>query len=351
MSRLEVVSPGVFASLQDGGRFGWRRAGVPWSGALDPQLLRIANALVGNPHTAAAIECIDGGLRLAAREGPVRVAVAGEATIERIDTRGQAHRLSPWRSLNLADGEQLRLVSTGAGRLAMVAVAGLVLSPVLGSVATYPRARLGGLDGRALAAGDLLTAAAPGGPEQRLGRPPMPAGAPIRVILGPQQDHFAPGEVDAFLAREWTIGHEADRMGLRLTGEPLRHLDADHREIVSDAIVPGAIQVPGNGLPIVLLADSQTAGGYPKIATVISADRGRIAALRPGQTLRFEAISVAAAEALARAAETALQHALDSLSPLTDDAPVDLDALYGNNLLSGMVNALSPGADEPEAGP
>jgi allophanate hydrolase len=351
MSRLEIVSAGVFASLQDGGRFGWRRAGVPSSGALDPHLLRMANAFVGNLHTAAAIECIDGGLRLAAREGPVRVAVAGEATIERVDTAGQTHRVSSWRSLTLADGEQLRLVSTGAGRLAMIAVAGMALSPVLGSVATYPRARLGGLHGRALAAGDRLPAGAPDGPELRLGSPPTQRDGPIRVVIGPQQDHFAPGEVDAFLQRTWTVGHEADRMGLRLAGEPLRHLDAARREIVSDAIVPGAIQVPGNGLPIVLLADSQTAGGYPKIATVISADRGRIAARRPGQSLRFEAVSVAEAEALARAAENALQHALKNLSSLAGDAPVDLDALYGNNLLSGMVNALSPGTDDPEAGP
>lgn len=351
MSRLEIVSAGVFASLQDGGRFGWRRAGVPWSGALDPQLLRLANALVGKPEGRAAIECIDGGLRLAAREGPVRVAVAGEATIERIDTAGQTHRVAPWRSLTLADGEQLRLVSTGAGRLAMIAVAGMALPPVLGSAATYPRARLGGLDGRALAAGNRLPASDPGGPELCLGSPPTQRDGPIRVVIGPQQDHFASGEVDAFLDRTWTIGHEADRMGLRLTGEPLRHLDPAHREIVSDAIVPGAIQVPGNGLPIVLLADSQTAGGYPKIATVISADRGRIAACRPGQSLRFEAVSVTEAEAIARAADTALRTCLASLTPVAADAPVDLDALYGNNLLSGMVNALSPSEDDPEADP
>jgi len=351
MSRLEILSPGVFASLQDAGRVGWRRAGVPWSGALDPHLLRIANALVGNPELAAAIECMDGGLRLVARECPVRVAVAGDATVERIDTTGQTHRVAPWRSLTLAEGEQLRLVSTGVGRLAMIAVAGMAVPPVLGSVATYPRARLGGLDGRALAPGDLLPGGQPSGPEQRLGSPPADIDAPVRLVIGPQQDHFAPGEVDAFLAREWTLGHETDRMGLRLAGEPLRHLDAAHREIVSDAIVPGAIQVPGNGLPIVLLADSQTAGGYPKIATVISADRGRIAARRPGQTLRFRGVSVAEAEAIAREAETALRACLASVSSLSGDAPVDLDALYGNNLLSGMVNALSPGEDDPEAGP
>lgn len=351
MSRLEILSPGVFASLQDGGRFGWRRAGVPWSGALDPRLLRIANALVGNPEGAAAIECVDGGLQLAAREGAVRVAVAGEATVARIDTAGQTHRVAPWRSLTLATGECLRLISTGAGRLAMIAVAGMTVPPVLGSAATYPRARLGGFDGQALAAGDLLPAGQPSGPEQRLGSPPADIDAPLRVVIGPQQDHFAPGEVDAFLARTWTLGHEADRMGLRLTGEPLRHIDATHREIVSDAIVPGAIQVPGNGLPIVLLADSQTAGGYPKIATVISADRGRIAARRPGQTLNFRAVSVAGAEAIAREAELALRACLADLRSLADDTVVDLDALYGNNLLSGMVNALSPAADDPETGP
>ncbi len=347
MSALTILAPGVFASIQDAGRHGWRRAGVPRAGALDTRLLRIANTLVGNPATAPAIECIDGGLRVEAQDGPVRVATAGEATLVHIDCEGQAHPCHPWRSLTLAAGEQLRLVSTGHGRIAMLAIAGLTCPSTLGSASTYTRAALGGLDGRALQSGDRLDAAALRGPERILPTPPAATDAPIHVVPGPQADHFA--SFDAFLEQSWTLSTEADRMGLRLRGEALVHASDATREIVSDALVPGAIQVPGNGQPIVLLADSQTAGGYPKIATVISADLGRIAALKPGQALRFAAVTVDEAEALARAAEADTRQMLGAIAPLKGEAAVDLDALYGNNLLSGMVNALSPDeADDSE---
>jgi len=350
MSSLEILSPGVFASLQDAGRFGWRRAGVPWSGALDPQLLRIANALVGNPDTAPAIECFDGGLRLAARGGPLRVAVAGDAQLELLDAHGVAHAIGSWRSLTLLADEQLRLVSTGSARLAMLAVAGLAVDAVLGSASTYARARLGGVGGQALTAGVCLPASDAAGPDLHLPSPPLHDTSPIRVVPGPQLDHFAADAFDTFLAQPWTLSAEADRMGLRLSGTPLHHVSAEHREIDSDAIVPGAIQVPGNGQPIVLLADSQTAGGYPKIATVISADRGRIAALKPGASVRFAAVTVAEGEAAARQAETLTRQWLAAIASRPQDATVDLAALYNDNLLSGMVNALSPAADESESG-
>jgi allophanate hydrolase len=351
MSMVEIRAPGVMASVQDAGRFGWRRTGVPWSGALDRRLLRLANALVGNPEAAPAIECIDGGLCLVAHGGPVRLAVAGAAALQVLGSDGVPRAARPWRSLTLAEGEGLRVADTGPGRVAMVAVAGLSLAPVLGSAATYARARLGGLDGAALAAGDRLPAGAVDGPERHLAQPPRDDGGPIRVVPGPQADHFAPGALAAFLAGEWTLTPAADRMGLRLAGAPLRHATPAQAQIVSDAIVPGAIQVPGNGQPIVLLADSQTAGGYPKIATVISADLGRVAACRPGSVLRFCAVTVAEAEGIARAGAAALQRLLAAIVPVAAEAAVDLEALYRNNLLSGMVNALLPRMDddpEPE---
>ncbi|QID19601.1 biotin-dependent carboxyltransferase family protein [Nitrogeniibacter mangrovi] len=352
MSRLHVLAPGAFASVQDAGRHGWRRAGVPRSGALDATLLRIANRLVGNADTAPAIECLDGGLRVAAEGGPVRVAVAGDARLERRDADGRTATVAPWRSVWLAPGEQLRLIDTGHGRIAMLAVAGLVCTPVLGSAATYARARLGGVDGRPLQAGDRLDATAPEGPELQLTHPPAADHGPMRVVPGPQLDHFAADALDALTARDWRVSAEADRMGMRLRGTALAHVDAGRREIVSDAIVPGAIQVPGNGQPIVLLADSQTAGGYPKIATVISADLGRLAALRPDARLRFTAVDVAGAETIAREAAAALARTLAGIGPVRGDAAVDLAALYGNNLLSGMVNALSPRMDDDaERGP
>ena len=350
MSRLQVLAPGVMSTVQDAGRRGWRRAGVPWSGALDADLLALANALVGNELAGPAIECVDGGLKLEAQAGPVMLSIAGEARVERIDADGAISPLAPWRSHALAPGEQLRVKDTGATRVCLIGVAGLALAPVLGSCATYARARLGGLDGRPLATGDRLPAAEADGPVRTLASPPAPSTTPIRVVRGPQSDHFSDAVLERFVAQAWQVSPEADRMGLRLAGEALHHVDAAHREIVSDAIVPGAIQVPGNGLPIVLLADSQTAGGYPKIATVISADLGRIGTCRPGTPVRFAWVSVAAAIEAARAAAARRTEWIDAIRTLGSDSGVDLAALYGNNLLSGMVDALHA-EDPPEADP
>ncbi|WP_227817304.1 5-oxoprolinase subunit C family protein [Nitrogeniibacter aestuarii] len=342
MSQLTVLSPGVMSTIQDVGRRGWRRAGVPWSGALDGALLALANALVGNALDAPAIECLDGGLKLGATDGPVMVSIAGDASIDRIDQGGAVSSMAPWRSHVLAPGEQLRVRDTGDRRVCMIGVAGLSLAPVLGSCATYARARLGGFDGRALAAGDRLPAADAAGPIRLLPSPPTVSNAPIRVVPGPQSDHFTGAARERFVSQTWQVSPEADRMGLRLAGEALTHVDADHREIVSDAIVPGAIQVPGNGLPIVLLADSQTAGGYPKIGTVISADLGRMGTLKPGTQVHFEWIGVDAAIEAARMAAAQRATLISGIRSVRDDSGVDLDALYGNNLLSGMVNALNP---------
>ncbi|MCZ4306695.1 biotin-dependent carboxyltransferase family protein [Zoogloeaceae bacterium G21618-S1] len=345
MSALEIRSPGALASIQDVGRRGWRRIGVPWAGALAPQLLRIANTLAGNDVLAPAIECFDGGQQFVARDGAVRLAVAGDAQLEHLTADGK-RSLVAWRSLTLADGETLRVVTTGAGRLAVVAVFGLDRPRVLGSAATYARAALGGLDGRALQAGDRLNVIEPApAPEQHLRQPPTPDAGPIRVVLGPQADHFAPASLDAFLSAPFEITAEADRMGVRLAGEPLVHRDAAAREIVSDAAVPGAIQVPGNGLPIVLLADGHTAGGYPKIATVITADLVRLAERKPGEQIRFVAVSVAEAEDLARAAEHSLQASLGDIVPLAGDGVIDLDALYTCNLLSGIIDGREDDGD------
>ncbi len=335
---LEVIAPGAYASLQDIGRRGYRRVGVPWAGVLDARLMRIANALVGNAEGAPVIECFDGGLQLAARGAALRLAVAAEATVE-IDSAGERRVSDAWRSLTLADGDVLRLRRLERGRIAVIAVEGLALPQVLGSASTYARAALGGVDGRALSAGMRLPALpASARLEQGLADAPRTAGGPIRVVAGPQADHFADAALAAFVAAEYRVTSDADRMGVRLEGPLLAHRGA--REIVSDATVPGSIQVPGNGQPIVLLADAQTAGGYPKIATVISADLPRLAASRPGQSLRFAFVDAAEGEQLARAAEAETRTLLASLRPLLAGG-IDEAALYSSNLIAGVVHALS----------
>ena len=337
-TELEIVSPGAFASLQDGGRHGFRRIGVPWAGVLDRRLMRIANALAGRDEDAPVIECFDGGLHVVAHDGAVKLAVAGDAVVE-VDGPDGRRQLAPWRSVTIADGESLRIRKMGSGRIAMVAVVGLDLPAVMGSASTYVRAGLGGVDGRALAAGTRLALndADAWGSDHVLTQPPAADERTIRLVPGPQADHFSAAALEALVGGDYRVTTEADRMGIRLEGARLEHTAA--AEIVSDATVPGSIQVPGAGQPIVLLADAQTAGGYPKIATVITADLGRLAALRPGQRLRFATVTAAEGAQIARAAEAETRALIAAIRPLPADG-IDLVALYTGNLVDGVVHAL-----------
>ncbi|WP_291011931.1 biotin-dependent carboxyltransferase family protein [Hydrogenophaga sp.] len=335
---IEVISPGAYASVQDTGRRGYRRVGVPWAGVLDPRLMRVANALVGNADGTPVIECFDGGLQLVARGGNVRLAVAGHAVVE-IESAGERRVLGAWRSLTLTEGDTLRLRRLERGRVAVIAIEGMALPTVLGSVSTYARAALGGVEGRALSIGSTLPAtAAADRPESMLPAAPTVDGGPIRLVAGPQADHFSVAALANLVDTPYQVTPEADRMGVRLEGAALEHIGSP--EIVSDATVPGSIQVPGTGQPIVLLADAQTAGGYPKIATVISTDLPRFAAARPGESLRFMFIDTEMGENLARAAEAETRALLTSLRPLMLGG-VDEAAIYAGNLVSGFIDALS----------
>jgi len=169
---------------------------------------------------------------------------------------------------------------------------------------------------------------------------PMPATGdqPIRVVLGPQQEYFTEEAIATLLDAEFRISASADRMGMRLDG-PLLQLRRGW-DIVSDAIVTGAIQVPGSGQPILLLADHQTTGGYPKIATVISADLPVVGRRGPGDALRFTAVTVEAAEELCRAAERHIAELAASLEPIAQRPGIDLGSLYDGNLISGVVSGL-----------
>ncbi len=371
---LAVVAPGALATIQDLGRPGWRHLGVPRAGALDPGLLRIANVLAGNPQGAPVIEFFVSGPTLKAIDAPLTLGLAGDfaATLQRAD--GQRLQLSPWRSVTLQPGDTLQAGATRATRVGCIAVAGLAVPLVLGSAATYTRAGLGGHQGRALATGDVLTAAAqplhsgtalaqrvlrwpPAAPHAAPHAASLAASSaafsaaataasqatstvPIRVVPGPQADHFDAAVLDGFFAAAYAVSADADRMGVRLLGPALAHRADKGSEIVSDATVPGSIQVPGNGQPIVLLADGQTAGGYPKIGTVISADLPRLATAAVGASIRFQAVSVAQAEAIARAHEASLQQLLATVQALVLDGDIDLNAIYDSNLVSGMIDAL-----------
>lgn len=329
---FEVLACPVPASIQDLGRPGYRHFGVPLSGALDNVSLRLANALVNNPPDAAALEMRLTGPRLQAH-APVRVAlVHAEAVIER--GTGQRESLPAGQSVTLATGDIVKIgvVQGGAGYLAVAG--GFAVPRVLGSRSTYARADFGTLlhEGMRLPVGDADLS----GPEHAV-PPGLTFGndAPIRVIPGPQREAFTDDALAAFTAATWTVTQEADRMGLRLAGPALAHVAG--ADIVSDAVTPGAIQVPGDGRPIVLLADCQSVGGYAKIATVIAADLPRLGRLLPGNTLRFAAVDIETARTALRAQEAWLADTVAGLEPLVTG--IDLDALYQANLVDGVIDA------------
>lgn len=334
---IEVLDCPMPAGFQDAGRPGYRHLGVPLSGALDVEWLAIANALAGNPPQTAALEMQLLGPKLRAKT-PVTIALAGDFSARIEDAAGQSRAAGNWCSHALATDETLVTGSLRSGIGYLAVRGGFGLPAVLGSRSTYARAGLGGIDGRPLQAGDCLTVGAGDAAiSLRLPQAPRPSSGPLRVISGPQREYFSDAAWARFISEEFTVSREADRMGLRLDGPRLDHDPAHGADIVSDAVTPGAIQVPGDGRPIILLADCQTVGGYPKIATVIGADLPRLGHALPGQTLRFVEVSIEQALAARRQAATELAECIVSIAP--GSAELNLDALYAANLIDGVIDA------------
>ena len=318
MQALEVVAPGPHTTVQDLGRTGFQDVGVPRSGALDRVSLRLANALVGNRPGAPALEMLLQGPTLRVLADSVRVALVGCGA--GIEIRSGNARLVPaGRSVRLTRGEVFRVGALGDSVCAYLAIEGGPDVPqALGSASTYVRGCIGGLRGRRFQKLDVLPlvqANANVRAERMLARPfDLGLDQPIRVVLGPQADYFTEAAVQTFLSSEYTVSTQADRMGYRLEGPALAH--AKGYNIVSDAVVSGAVQVPGSGRPIVLMVDNQTTGGYPKIATVISADIPVVGRRRPGRTMRFVAVDVHEAVRLRRAQEAAMEREADAIRPI-----------------------------------
>jgi antagonist of KipI len=304
---IEVLDGGMLTTVQDLGRFGYQRYGVPTSGALDAFSLRAANRIAGNPDDAAGLEATLIGPRLRF-VAPATLALAGGDLGARINDRPAPS----WESLVVRPGDVLSFTGAREAVRAYVAVTGgLDVPVVLGSRSTYPRSRLGGVEGRPIESGDVLSIVAPrpvllGGtlhlPPVR--RPAYGHAHVLRVVLGPQDDRFTAAGIGTFLSATYTVTPRSDRMGSRLDGPAIEHVRG--ADIVSDGTPLGAVQVAGDGVPIVLLADRGTAGGYTKIATVIGPDIPRLAQAAPGDTVRFEAIRLDAAYDAVRSQEAAL---------------------------------------------
>ncbi len=343
---LKVVNAGLLSTIQDSGRFGFRHLGIPWAGTLCPAWRIIGNSLVGNDSGCAVIECFEGGLQLQAGDTAVRVAVIGSPSAH-IKLGNQIDQVSckANRSLTIAPGASLYLSSTGSLRHAIIAIANIDIPEHLGSTSTYAKASLGGLDGSALQAGDNLRL---GERSQNsidsephtyceLSEELLYQSNVLRAIPGPQFDHFSSKGVDTFMSSSYELSTEADRMGVRLSGPVVAHRDASAKDIVSDAIVPGSVQVPGTGLPIVLLNDAHTAGGYPKIATVISTDLPILGARRAGAHLRFKLVDIDEAIAARVHQRNLIDRAVASIAPCIV-SEISLSTLFENNLIDGVTN-------------
>jgi len=333
---LRLVEAGLGTSLQDLGRRHFQRFGISESGALDAPALRLANALLGNEPGTAALEITLSGPVIDIEAERVRLALVGADFP--VTLNGQALRTG--RSFEAQRGDRLVIGLARQGARAYLAVAGgFAAAPTLGSLSTHSRSRLGGLDGGYLKAGDrlaLTSGAAGEGPQLALPALPAPEAAKLRVVLGPQDDFFTDEGIETFLSARYQVSPRADRMGYQFEGPAIAH--AKGFNIVSDGIVNGSIQVPGNGQPIVLLADRQTTGGYPKIATVIEADLPILAQLRPGESIGFTAVTADEAEEIvleARAAQAAREAALVEVGAAR--RPPAIRALLSADLTAGLA--------------
>lgn len=307
---ITVLRAGPLISIQDGGRYGYRAYGLSTSGPVDRDAHAIANTLVGNEAGAAAIEfALAGGAFCADAE--VLIAVTGGACRIEIDGRS----VSPWESHRLRAGETLTIGHLQGAVWGYLSISGAIATaPVLGSRATHLRSGVGGLDGRTLAAGDRLPLGPAGSLQPlMLGQPYLRRQAPIPIVPGPQDDYFDAATWTMLLTQPYRVTTLRDRMAMVLEGPRLPAVKG--HDIVSDATVPGSIQVPGSGKPIVLTADGQTTGGYPKIATVASAALARLAQMPAGCSVTFRAISADAAEDLFIKAQRRLEKVIESHQP------------------------------------
>ena len=337
---IEVMNAGLGNTIQDNSRFGYRHQGVPVSGFLDRTLAQCANALVGNSLDLACIEIRALGPTINVKYGPALVALSGNIKANLIRSNSESHVLMPWCSVLLFDGDSIHIQNAEDGCAYFSVSGGIDVPLTMGSRSTYARVGLGGLEGRALRATDSFQS----GEFDVLSLKTVRSNEAfkyeqefIRVILGPQQENFTPQAILNLSQFTWETTFEQDRMGIRLKGGKLEHLNTKSADIASDGIAPGSIQVPGSGEPILLLADCQTMGGYPKIATVISADLHLMAHMCSGTKFRFSVVTLDEAYQALLDLNDARISWLQGLRPYQQIGFIDDLALYKENLISGII--------------
>lgn len=283
---FRVVKPGLFTTVQDLGRFGFLKFGIPISGAMDEFSLRVANMLVRNDQGEACLEMTMFGPELEAVHD-TRIAVAGDMAFQI-----NGHEAQTWQTLAVKNGDTILLGKVRTGCRAYLAIHGGIGVPiVLGSRSTYARGEIGGMQGRQIKAEDHIEGLDTSHPvDQCLSLPEefipdFSTKIDVNVLLGPQQESFTQEGVGAFLSNPYSVTIESDRMGYRLDGPAIER--SEQVDTISDAILPGSVQVPASGKPIVTMRDAQTTGGYPKIAAVVSPDLHVLGQAKPGDRISF----------------------------------------------------------------
>ncbi len=346
-AQLKILSPGLMSSIQDKGRLGYGSSGVPRSGAIDLAALRMGNALVGNDPYEAAIEFRILGPTVVAENGPVRIGLACQAKAEvTSDHDKNVQLIQPWQTLTLHPGDMLKVSALSEGASGYLTIeGGMALKSELGSLSTYALASIGALCGENLKESDVIpvrSSARSLSCERILSLPEFEPVAYLRVIPGPQDDFYATEELERFLSTTYTVSSESNRMGIRLEGTMINALPEKGSDLISDGLVAGSIQIPGNGLPIILGVDCQTVGGYPKIATVISADLHKLGQLKPGDSFQFKSVTLSEAQVALKTFEQGFERTVKSIKDFYGAGTLDLKALYESNLIDGVVDASNP---------
>ena len=311
---IEVLSPGLQTTIQDLGRFGFGRYGVPPSGALDTFSLRIANRLVGNPEDQACLETTLMGLRIKALND-VCIAVTGALLRPQVDN----HPIKMWHSHVLKKDQILSFAGPESGCRAYLAIDGeLMILPLLGSRSTNLPAGFGGIEGRALQKGDVLQIESPQLKLETGDRiintkwiPDYSGNWTLRIIWGPQDTDFSDEARRIFIHSGYTVASQSDRTGIRLNGARLETKKDMAESIISEGLIAGSIQVPGDGKPIIILGETVT-GGYRKIATVVSADLPLLGQIKPGDEIHFEPVSLDEAQQALLKMEERIKAAIQS---------------------------------------
>lgn len=295
---ITILEPGLLSTIQDIGRYGFQKYGVPVSGALDNFALRGANAIVGNDMNAACIEMTVIGPSIKFNY-PTSISITGADLSIKLDGR----KIDRWSSIQIEAGSVLTSDGIQDGMRSYLAINGGINVPmVMGSKSTYIAASFGGYKGRPLMAGDTLFVDEPNSEIRHQDRnlpedlEPIHYGHShiIRVVLGPQNSNFTSDAINTFFDSRYVVTNNSDRTGYRLSGPQLKHESS--ADIISDGTQIGSIQVPADGNPIILMSDRGPTGGYAKIGTVITSDLGLIAQARPDDNLVFRQVSIEEAE-------------------------------------------------------